>query len=73
MKWMSEQKIMTSRVHERNDIHTAFKSSICPLPNLDKFNETQVSIPVGWWITQEDRQYIVSKIKEFSLKILKYT
>ena len=73
MKWMSEQKIMTSRVHERNDIHTAFANSVCPLPNLDKFNETQVSIPVGWWISSEDREYIVSQIKEFSLKILKYT
>jgi perosamine synthetase len=73
MKWMSDQKIMTSRVHERNDIHTVFANSVCPLPNLDKFNETQVSIPVGWWISSEDREYIVSQIKEFSLKILKYT
>ncbi len=66
-KWMSEQGIMTSRVHERNDKHTAFKDSLCELPGLDAFNATQVSIPVGWWITTEDREYISSKIKEFSL------
>ena len=70
MKWMSDQKIMTSRVHERNDIHTAFANSVCPLPNLDKFNETQVSIPVGWWISNEDRKYIVSQIKEYSKRII---
>ena len=66
-EWMSEQGIMTSRVHERNDKHTAFKNSLCELPGLDAFNATQVSIPVGWWITIEDREYISSKIKEFSL------
>ncbi|WED26869.1 DegT/DnrJ/EryC1/StrS family aminotransferase [Vibrio sp. DW001] len=64
--WMENQKIMTSRVHERNDKHTAFHESLCSLPCLDLFNKTQISIPVGWWITTEDREYIVSKIKEFS-------
>ena len=24
-------------------------------PGVDKFNETQVSIPVGWWISDEDK------------------
>jgi len=64
--WMDEQGVMTSRVHERNDIHTAFIESKCGLPGLDKFNSTQVSIPVGWWINENDRDYIASKIKEFS-------
>ena len=64
--WMSEQGIMTSRVHERNDNHTAFKDSLCDLPGVDAFNATQISIPVGWWITDEDRRFIVDKIKEFS-------
>ncbi|NOH55542.1 DegT/DnrJ/EryC1/StrS family aminotransferase [Vibrio coralliilyticus] len=64
--WMDSQKIMTSRVHERNDKHTAFRNSICSLPGLDIFNKTQVSIPVGWWINKDDREYIVEKIKEFS-------
>jgi len=68
--WMDEQGIATSRIHERNDKHTAFKDSICALPGLDKFNSTQISIPVGWWITDDDRSYIVQKIKEFSAEYL---
>ena len=64
--WMSEQGIMASRVHERMDIHAAFKESKCDLPGVDAFNTSQVSIPVGWWITDADRKYIVAKIKEFS-------
>ena len=64
--WMSEQGVMTSRVHERNDKHTVFKDSLCDLPGVDAFNATQVSIPVGWWISKKDREYISGKIKEFS-------
>jgi len=70
ISWMDEQGVMTSRVHERNDIHTAFIQSKCALPGLDEFNKTQVSIPVGWWINQTDREFIVSKIREFSSKFI---
>jgi len=70
LTWMKQEGVMVSRVHERNDIHDAFKESRTPLPNLDKFNATQVSIPVGWWIDKEDREYISKKIKEFSNKFL---
>jgi len=70
ISWMDEQGVMTSRVHERNDIHSAFMESKCDLPDLDEFNKTQVSIPVGWWIKKTDREYIASKIREFSSAFL---
>ena len=70
ISWMDNEGIMTSRVHERNDIHNAFIESKCYLPGVDKFNQTQVSIPVGWWITRQDREFIASKIVEFSKKFL---
>ena len=69
--WMLEQGITASRVHERNDKQKAFKKSLCYLPGVDAFNGTQVSIPVGWWITDDDRRFIVSKIKEFSSLMFK--
>jgi hypothetical protein len=28
------------------------------LPGVDAFVEEQVSIPVGWWVTEQDRAYI---------------
>lgn len=61
---MSERGIMCSRVHERNDKHSCvaqFKGD--PLPNVDWFCEHEVCIPVGWWVTKEDREYIVQSIK----------
>lgn len=66
MRWMMDNEIQVSRVHERNDKHTAFKDSAVTLKNLDIFNSTQVSIPVGWWLSEANREIIVSKIKEFA-------
>jgi dTDP-4-amino-4,6-dideoxygalactose transaminase len=63
MNKMKESNIMVSRVHERNDIHTCVSKYRCHLPNLDKLVKEMICIPVGWWVTPEDRQYIVDCIK----------
>ncbi len=65
MSYMSENKVSTSKVHERNDIHDAFLDAKSALPGVDKFCETQVSIPVGWWLSFEDLNHISSLILEF--------
>jgi dTDP-4-amino-4,6-dideoxygalactose transaminase len=63
-KWMDECKIAVSQVHERNDKHTCVKEYRSFLPNLDKTIGKVVAIPVGWWITPEEREYIVNCIKK---------
>jgi dTDP-4-amino-4,6-dideoxygalactose transaminase len=63
-KWMSECGIVVSQVHERNDKHTCVKEFKSFLPSLDKTIDKVVSIPVGWWVTDEQRDYIVSCIKK---------
>ena len=55
---------MVSRVHERNDIHSCMSEFGTDLPNLDKLVKEMICIPVGWWVTPEDRQYIVDCIKD---------
>lgn len=64
MKKMKECGISVSQVHERNDKHTCTKDYISSLPTLDKTIGKVVSIPVGWWVTKEDREYIVDCIKK---------
>lgn len=61
---MKECGIMVSQVHERNDKHTCTASYKTALPNLDSVIGKLVAIPVGWWVTEEDRQYIVDCIKQ---------
>lgn len=63
-KHMGNHGIAVSQVHERNDKHTCVREFVCNLPNLDKIIGKMVSIPVGWWVTPEDRQYIVDTIKK---------
>lgn len=63
-RYMKECGIMVSQVHERNDKHTFAKEFQTQLPNLEKTIDKVVSIPVGWWVTEEDRAYIVECIKK---------
>ena len=66
MKFMTDKGVMVSQVHARNDLHTAFKDYAINLPNVSKFVERQVSIPVHWKITEEEREYIVKCCNEFA-------
>lgn len=63
MRYMSECGITTSRVHERNDKHTCVREFMEPLPNVDMVTQDMICIPVGWWVTDEDREYVASCIK----------
>ena len=66
MKYMLENGIQSSKVHERNDKHEAFSDALVnDLDGVDKFCETQVSIPVGWWLTQQNLDYIVNIVTNY--------
>ena len=62
MNKMKEEGIMTSQVHNRNDINSSVKEFEEILPNLDILEKELVCIPVGWWLKDEDLKYIVEKI-----------
>ena len=61
---MKDRGVMTSQVHERNDLHPCVAKYKTELPNLEKVIGKLSSIPVGWWVTDEDREYIVEQIKK---------
>ena len=63
---MKEAGIMTSQVHNRNDINSCVKEFEEALPNLDILEKELVCIPVGWWLSEEDRENIVKTISQFS-------
>jgi dTDP-4-amino-4,6-dideoxygalactose transaminase len=64
MRWMKECGIVVSQVHERNDKHTCVREYISALPELDRTIGKVVSIPIGWWVSNEEREYIVECIKK---------
>ncbi len=63
---MKENGIMTSQVHNRNDINSCVKDFEEELPNLDILEKELVCIPVGWWIKEETRNYIIECIVNFT-------
>jgi len=63
-RYMKECGIATSQVHERNDVHTCVTQYRTILPNLDKTIKKISALPVGWWVTPEEREYIVDCIKK---------
>lgn len=62
---MKEAGVMVSQVHQRNDVHSCFKNFRTTLPNLDQIEQTLVCIPVGWWLSEEDRVKIVEACNSF--------
>ena len=61
---MRDKGVEVSRVHDRNDKHSCVEESLSLLPNLDAVCEDMICIPVGWWVTPGERQYIVDCVKE---------
>jgi len=64
IKKMKEKGIMTSQVHDRNDKHDCLKEFKIQLPGLDEIAKEMIAIPCGWWVTEDQRSYIVDCIKE---------
>ncbi len=58
MQEMSRAGITVSQVHARNDHHTIFAEFRRVLPGVDEFAAEQVSIPVGWWLSEAQRKHI---------------
>lgn len=64
IKMMSENGIMTSPLHLRNDRHSVFKAKNTKLPALDVFYNSFVHTPCGWWLSEDDKHKIVETIKK---------
>jgi perosamine synthetase len=61
---MGENGIHVSRVHERLDKYTFTEKFKKELPSLDGIYDKYISIPVGWWVSKENREYIMDCIKK---------
>mgnify|MGYP006085516621 FL=1 len=62
IKKMKTLGIMVSQVHNRNDINYCVKKYKEKLVNLDLLEKELVCIPVGWWLTDKEKEYIVQSI-----------
>lgn len=62
---MAERGIQCSPVHSRNDRMTMFSEGRSGnLRGLEEFSREQISIPVGWWVTEKDLKRIAESVEE---------
>lgn len=67
MAVMKERGVETSPVHARNDVHPAFQLAArrrYRLPGVDWFAARNVAIPVGWWLSADDRSRVIDAVLE---------
>ena len=63
IKALADRGIGCSLAHKRNDLHSVFRSSRRELPGVDDFYSRMLHIPCGWWVSDEDREYIVDTLR----------
>jgi dTDP-4-amino-4,6-dideoxygalactose transaminase len=62
-RYLTEAGVECSQVHRRNDEHPVFAESKIHLPGLDHFYSRMLHIPCGWWVTDEQRGYVVDCLR----------
>ncbi|WJK42560.1 DegT/DnrJ/EryC1/StrS family aminotransferase [Solwaraspora sp. WMMA2056] len=60
---MHEAGIATSVISRRNDEHSCVASMREPLPGLDAVMPAVAYLPVGWWLSDTDRDHIVRTVR----------
>jgi len=65
IRYMKDYGVECSQVHDRNDTKTIFKDSVTNLPGVDWFDKHHVCIPVGWWVTKKEREYIGDLVEKY--------
>jgi len=66
MEAMKDAGVVVSQVHARNDAHTMFSEFQRNLPGVNEFTAEQVSIPVGWWLSHEQREHIGDTVERLT-------
>jgi dTDP-4-amino-4,6-dideoxygalactose transaminase len=65
MAWMREKGIEVSRVHARNDTHTAFAASRAELPGVDEFCARMCCVPVHSGLRPRERERVAAAMVAF--------
>jgi dTDP-4-amino-4,6-dideoxygalactose transaminase len=66
--YLAEKGIASDVVHVRNDTYSVFKRfsvEDTELKGVQHFCSQHLNIPVGWWVSEQDREYIVDVINKF--------
>ncbi|KKN00654.1 hypothetical protein LCGC14_1135660 [marine sediment metagenome] len=65
LDFLKEKEIHASKMHVNNDIYSGFHADSVDLPGVEKFMDRHICLPCGWWVSDDNIQYIVESVKEF--------
>ena len=66
MEYLTDNGIANSPVHYRNDLYdSTVKYKEGPLFGVTEFDRTQVCIPNGWWLTEDDLEHITNVLNKY--------
>lgn len=69
IQYMNSKNITVSQVHNRNDVHYCVKEFACDLPQITELEKELICIPVGWWIDNDTRDYVVKCVKDWDTNV----
>ena len=69
IRHMMTRGIVVSAVHQRNDVHSCVAQYSALLPNLNVLADEIICLPVGWWLSDADRDRVVSAVRDFSASV----
>ena len=61
---MADIGVMASKLHRPNHFHSVFAPYRRELPGLDAFYRRLVHLPCGWWVSDDDRERIVTALRK---------
>jgi len=67
-EYLLENGIASDPVHMRNDKYSVFKNFVRPaheLPGVEYFCSRHINIPVGWWLSKDERKHIVDVVNRY--------
>lgn len=61
---LKARNIHVSKLHQRTDIYSGFNAPRRVLPGTESFLETILALPCGYWMDENDIDYVVTSIRD---------
>lgn len=60
---LKRRGVHASKIHQRTDIYSGFYSTGSDLPNTNQFLDQVLGLPCGWWVSDDDIEYMASTLQ----------
>lgn len=60
---MKQDGVQVSKLHHRTDTYSGFGVPTRALPQTQSFLDRVLSLPCGWWLDDEDVEYVIAAMK----------